>query len=395
MGLSIGIGTSRNPNSYQAGKEASRIALEKIEGKRADCAIVLASAIFNPEELLKAFKESLPGIPLVGCSTSGEILSSGPQSQSVIVLTMSSDSMKFTMVKTENISKDIKKSGVDLAQQVQKSGKAKLAIIFSDPLAGNGTEFVRGMFSVLGATFPLVGGAAGDDMNFKKTYQFFGDQVLTGATVGLAASGDFQCSIGADHGWQHIGNSRTVTKASGTTLYELDGKPAFEIYKDYFGERAKDFKSVLSLTAVTYPLGMKVKGNEKIMIRVPLGIGDDGSIVCGAEVLTGSQIFMMLGTIQCATSAAKVLAEKMNSQIKKSAGPKLVFLSNCVARKILLGDRGNAEIQAVRETFGPMAEVFGFYSYGQIAPFLEKKTSIDTCDPGYYEQSMAMAVLSD
>ena len=43
---------------------------------------------------------------------------------------------------------------------------------------------------------------------------------------------------GCDAGWSSFGPERRVTAARGNMLYELDGKPALALYKDYLGERA-------------------------------------------------------------------------------------------------------------------------------------------------------------
>ena len=250
---------------------------------------------------------------------------------------------------------------------------------------------VRGIFDVFGSDFRIAGGAAGDDLNFKKTYQYFNDELLTNAVVGFGITGNIKVAVGADHGWQPIGGSRLVTKAEGTKLIELDGKPAFEIYKDYFGERAGDFKKALSLAAVTYPLGMKAKGVEEIMVRVPLAVADDGSIVCGAEVIEGSEMYLMIGTLSGAMDAAKVMVQSLVDMVPDT-NPRVVFVSDCVARKILFGDRGQEEVALLKSIGGPQSVIFGFYSYGQIASLRVPAKDINTCDPGFYEQSISIAV---
>jgi hypothetical protein len=182
-----------------------------------------------------------------------------------------------------------------------------------------------------------------------------------------------------------------VTKAEGTKLIELDNKPAFEIYQDHFGERAGEFKKALSLSAVTYPLGMKAEGSDETMVRVPLAVGDDGSIVCGAEVIEGSEMSIMIGTLSSAMAAAKTMVQTLVDSVP-DAKPRVVFVSDCVARKILFGEHGPEEIALLKSIGGPESVIFGFYSYGQIASLKKPSTNINTCDPGFYEQSISLAV---
>jgi len=44
---------------------------------------------------------------------------------------------------------------------------------------------------------------------------------------------------GVRGGWDRFGLKRTITRSSGNVLYELDGRPALQIYKDYLGDRAR------------------------------------------------------------------------------------------------------------------------------------------------------------
>jgi hypothetical protein len=394
MSLQVGIGTSRNSeSSYAAGKEACERALEKIAEHKAEMIIVLSSVMFEQDDMIKGVYSTAGGAPVVGCSTAGTITTEGPLEHVVAVLALHSDTLAFHPVKVEHISKSMREAGKSFGSQLKEKAP-KVAFLFSDALSGNGTELVRGIFELMGSSFPLMGGAAGDDMNFKKTYQYFQNEALNDAVVGFGISGNVKYAVGADHGWKPIGNAHTVTRSEGTTLYELDGKPAFSLYEEYFGDRASDFKKTLSLAAVSYPLGMKTDQAEKIMIRVPLSIQNDGSIVCGAEVLQGSKIYLMIGTQQSALAAARDTAERLKHSVPVIE-PIIVFLSDCVARKILYGEHGKEEIDAIRTSVGEKAQIFGFYSYGQIAPFSDTPVNINTCDPGFYEQSISIAIFGE
>jgi len=49
-------------------------------------------------------------------------------------------------------------------------------LLLTDGLAGDQQEIVRGAYGVVGATVPLVGGCAGDDLKMRATFQLHGDQ---------------------------------------------------------------------------------------------------------------------------------------------------------------------------------------------------------------------------
>jgi len=171
--------------SQRAGREAAEEAMKNLKVPKADAAVVLASSVFNQAEMLAGIREVTGDIPTVGCTAAGVITNSGPHEQAVAVLLLQSDVSSFHPIKIEKISQDMRKAGAAFGDAVKSvaDGKAKMALIFSDALSGNGTELVRGVLTSLGAQFPLVGGAAGDDMNFKQTFQYFNGEALNDAAV--------------------------------------------------------------------------------------------------------------------------------------------------------------------------------------------------------------------
>ncbi len=393
MAFYAGVGTSRElQDSKTAGHDAASKALAGSGAPACHLAVVVASPKYDQAAMLAGVAEALPGARIVGCTSAGAITEGGVQEQAVSVLALAGDEGVFIPVKVTGLGASMREAGKKFGEALKASGKGvKLAFIFSDALAGNGTELVRGILGVMGGGFPIAGGAAGDDMAFKETNQYYDGEVLKDAVVGFGIAGDIQVAVGADHGWQPLGDAHIVTSAEGTKLIELDGKPAFSIYQEYFGERASDFKQALSLQAVTYPLGMKTKGAEGYMIRVPLAVNEDGSIICGAEVLPGSEIYLMIGTLTSAMDAAKMMAERLVERVV-DAKPRVVFVSDCIARKILFGEHAGEEIALLKSIGGAKAVIFGLYTYGQIATLSPAPTDINTCDPGFYEQSISITV---
>jgi hypothetical protein len=62
-------------------------------------------------------------------------------------------------------------------------------------------------------------------------------------------------------------------------------------------------------------------------------------------------------------------AAKMTSKRNKDKSPELALLISCVGRKLVLDQRVEEEIEAVREVYGDNTVFTGFYSYGEISPF--------------------------
>ncbi|MBI1862663.1 FIST C-terminal domain-containing protein [Candidatus Microgenomates bacterium] len=395
--IQSGVGISTNTDAPRdAGLEAAKLAAEKAGGKP-DVFIVLSSIAMRHPEVLSGIEEAYPGVPMVGCSTSGEITSDGPSKESVVAMALRSDQMQFTVGIGQPVKGNEREAGRALANDIKSRAPLEVTsmIIFSDVLGANGTEISRGVLDVFGENFLMVGGAAGDDLNFKDTHEYYNGKVLSGHTVGVGLSGKYKKAFGAKHGWESVGATKKVTKATGTTVYEIDGKPAFETYKEYLGDKADDIKKgILNQIALTYPLGMRVDKIDGYMIRVPLVFNDDGSIVFGAEVIVGSTVNIMIGTQEKSIEAAVDVAKNVAAEFKDGA-PKALFISDCIARKKLYGPNVAKEITEVTNIIGPQVPLVGFYSYGQHAPVYGVKGNIDACDPGFYEESIVIFAIGE
>ena len=395
--IKSGVGISTNTNNpHAAGLEAAKAAAEQAGGTP-DVFIVLSSIAMKHPEVLSGITEAYPDVPMVGCSTAGEITKEGSSKESVVAMALRSDQMQFTVGMGKPVKGNERAAGHALAQDIKSRapGEVTSMIIFSDVLGANGTEISRGVLEVFGEDFVMVGGAAGDDLNFKDTHEYYNGQVYSGYTVGVGLSGDYKKAFGAKHGWEPVGAAHTVTKASGTTVTEVDGKPPYELYKEYFGDKVDEIKSgILNRMALTYPLGMQVEGTEGYMIRVPLVFNDDGSIVFGAEVIEGSKVSIMMGTQEKSIEAAIDVAKNVAAEFGETK-PAALFISDCIARKKLYGPDVSKEIDEVTSIIGPDVPLIGFYSYGQHAPVYGVVGDINACDPNFYEESIVLFAIGE
>jgi len=370
MATQAGVGLSNNKDSRQAGYEACSLAMKKAGVENPDIVIAFSSAELNQNDVIRGINEASNKAPLVGCSDAGQITNEGPNKGGVSVMVIKSDSIKFIPGTGGQISSGARESGAALAKDI--SGKTaeplKLLMMLTDVLKGNGADIVRGVQDVLGQDFLIVGGAAGDDFQFKETYVYYYDQVLPSSIVGVGLSGNFSVGIGVRHGWTPVGLSKKVTKSSGAVVEEIEGKPAVTIYEEYFGKKAEELKAEpLAIMAITYPLGMSVEGSDEFLIRDPITVDEKGAITCAAEIPEGSEVRLMIGSEDDAIAAAKDAAQKALEQLG-GVQPKAVVIFNCIARNKLFGRDAGEEIQAIQSILGVNVSLIGFYTYGEQAP---------------------------
>src|SRR5256885_1274418 len=113
-------------------------------------------------------------------------------------------------------------------------------------------------------------------------------------------------------GWDSFGPERLVTRASANVLFELDGRPALELYKRYLGPHA----AALPSSALLFPLSLR-GANEAVgrgVVRTILGVDEaKASMTFAGDLPVGSYVRLMKANferlIDGATAAAKTSFE--------------------------------------------------------------------------------------
>ena len=152
-------------------------------------------------------------MPLIGCSTAGEIATDGPGDAGVVVTAFGGAGFSAASAAATNASSDLRTAGAQAAGCVNETPghPHRVLLLLTDGLAGDQQEIVRGAYSVAGAGVPIVGGSAGDDLRMQRTHQLHGGQVLTDSVVAAALASDAPIGIGVRHGWRRTGEAMLVT----------------------------------------------------------------------------------------------------------------------------------------------------------------------------------------
>lgn len=392
--IKAGVGRSNNSNAIQAGAEACQFALDQV-GEKANLIIVFSTVAYDQKKVLEGVKSASKEIPLVGCSSSGEITTQGPTSKGVAVMALQSSGIEFTIGVGKGADKNSFEAGKEAATEAKAKAKEpfSLFLMFLDGLAENGAAAVRGAQSILGENFPIMGGSSGDDFLFKQTYEYHDDEVLTNSVVGIGLSGKLSFGVGVRHGWEPIGLPMKVTKSQGGKLIEIDNRPALSIYEDYFGKKAEELiKEPIARMAYTYPLGLTVEASPELLLRDVVIANKKGEITCAAEIPEGSEIRLMMGDSEKAIEAAKGAAENALLQLN-GAKPKAILVFDCMARHKLLGLKIGEEIIAIQNVLGKDIPLIGFYTYGEVAPL--GGTLGPGCRSVFHNETMTLLVLGE
>lgn len=336
--------------------------------------------------LLDNLRARHPGAHVMGCSTAGEICAEHVYDHTIVATAIR---FEKTALRVAGVSVAAAggsaAAGRKLAQQLVAPDLAHVFAL-SDGLEVNGSELVAGLSDALPAGVGVTGGLSADGARFQRTLVLLDGPPQRGLVAALGLYGrHLRVGCGSLGGWDPFGPERLVTRSSGNVLYELDGRSALALYKKYLGEYAKD----LPASGLLFPLLVRASASDTGVVRTILAVDEAAqSMTFAGDVPQGALARFMKANfdrlIDGATGAARITHEALGRR-----EPDLAILISCVGRKLVLKQRTEEEVEAVRDVLGPRPVLTGFYSYGEISPF----TPSARCD--LHNQTMTITTLSE
>lgn len=323
----------------------------------------------NFHEIAKQY----PNSDIILVSTAGNIVD----------ITVNDHSITTTAIYLERSALFITETNIDHVSSSFTAGQAvakkmplnnlKHVMVFADGHYVNGSELIKGISVLLPEGVALTGGLAGDDTRFTKTLVGLNAPPVEGKIVIVGFYGDhLEFGFGSVGGWDCFGIERTITRSEGNVLYELDNKPALELYKEYLREYVKDLPG----SALLFPLAIRMDDDATLIVRTILSIDEyKQSMTFAGDMPRGWRAQLMKANFDRLIDGAS-LAAKQCTEMIESNSPDLAILISCVGRRIVLDQKVEDEIEEVREVLGTKPVFTGFYSYGEICP-IDKNTECD------------------
>ena len=323
-------------------------------------------SLLEDSNVYEEIKDLFPNGHLIFGSTCGEISSNTVNDESITITAMEFEKSQF-LVKTCNILNtdlDSFKSGSNLIKQFPNEG-LKYVFVVSEGSFINGSQLTKGMSDSTQDNLLITGGLCGDDARFEKTLASYNENPKEGEIVAVGFYGDsLEVSFSIHGGWTPFGPERIVTKSKDKILYELDEKPALDLYKKYLGDKAKDLPGA----ALLYPLNVTTTDEKQSIVRSILNINEEeNAVILAGDIPENSKVQLMMTNVDNIASASE-RAAKQALEFRKNK-PEVAILVSCIGRKLVLDQRVEEEIEEVIEVLGNDTVTCGFYSYGEIAPF--------------------------
>jgi hypothetical protein len=229
-----------------------------------------------------------PDAHLVGCTSGGQIQQAGISETGIAAVAVRFATTRLRLA-TESVGDSTQSHAYGAALGRRLSAEDLVGVfVLSDGLNVNGSELVRGLLSELGNAVRVSGGLAGDGARFAETRVGADSQPQPRTIAAIGFYGPaVRFSCGSGGGWDTFGVPRRVTRSAGSELFELDGKPALDLYERYLGEEAEGLPG----TALLYPL--KIWDPERPshdVVRTVLAVNREArSMIFAGDIPQGSK----------------------------------------------------------------------------------------------------------
>lgn len=372
--LKAGVGASIDKSTISAATAAAREAMARAGLFQADFALVFATiphAALYPR-MLERIAEITRTRHVVGCSAMGIVTSDGEveDEPAIAVLVLASD----TVMATPFLIRSLRQQGGLAARRMSgmlanARSSRDLLMLFPDTLTLQAGPFLDG----LRRTWPgvaAVGGGASENGTHMHTYQWCGTEVASDSVCGALFSGGVSRAIGHTIACHPVADPLLVTRAEGNVIYELGGRPAYEVFTNLLREWAiTDLRTAASMILLGFPCDptQTCLLPGEYYVRNIHGVDPhEGSLLAGSPVREGQVVSF---TVRDAANARRDMENMVEELSRVCSGrpPGFGVYFNCCGRGTALYGHANVDLEIIRRQFGDLP-VIGFFTYAEIGP---------------------------
>ncbi len=357
------VGHSLDPAASSAVEDLVEQCEEQLAGRAPGVAVLLSAIGVDHKTILEGIAKAYPGVPLIGCTTDGELSSQeGFNEGSTTLLLLLSDTLEFSVGLGRELSKGPQRAAAQAVERARASlsQEPRLCLIVPESLTASATQALDGLRDALGDDFPILGGLASDQWRFENTYQFFGAEVLQDTLPVLLIGGPARFSWGVASGWRPLGEQQEVTETAGNVVARIGERTALEYYQHYLGDHV--------LPSGESPLAVIEPNSGRHYLRAPLAYDQErGTITFAGDVPLGASVQLTSASRDEIIAASR---ESIDEAKRDYPGdePSIAIVFSCAARKQLLGTRTREEERTLKRALDESLPLFGFYAYGEFAP---------------------------
>lgn len=349
---------SVNPDAVKAAQEIHH----SLDDSEAAVVIFFCCVEYDLPMLSGTLSELFGEIPVVGCTTAGEISPAGYIENSITAFSLPAHQFQVESRLIKNLQDFSAQAARELVLEMQSDLQPHVvaplktksfALTLLDGMSIR-EEIVMNALSSALQGIQLVGGSAGDNLHFRDTHVYFDNQFHSNAAVLMLVNTSCPFYIFSEHHLAQGEEKLVVTEADpyARVVHEFNAEPAALEYCRITGLSLDELNSrAFALNPLAVQLG------DQVYIRSIQQVNDDLSLTFFCAIDQGIVLTRMYST---------GLVSHTNSILKKIAheigDPQLIIGYDCIHRRIEM-EKHNL-LPAISDLYRQY-NVMGFSTYGE------------------------------
>lgn len=331
-------------------------------GRYISLLFVFFSPQYDAAKLAQALSNTFSPVPVIGCTTAGEISPEGMVEGSIVAVGFSTETFAFAprliqgldQLNVQDVGTVVRDALHALDRRVGSLGSADtFAIMLADGLSKKEDQLAAAFYGAMRGA-PLVGGSAADHMTFDRTRLIYNGQVYEDAAALVVARTQLPfCAFSSDH-YMPTPIRLVVTGADSDKrmVYELNAAPAA---KEYAAAVETPCAELTAASFAEHPLAVRVGG--EFFVRSIRGIEKQSALSFMSAVDEG----VVFTIVEPGDLVASI--EGLLDDIRRQIGqPQLILGFECLFRRL---EFERSQMKQAVEAIYAANNVVGFHTYGE------------------------------
>lgn len=328
-------------------------------GDRCALVVLFASPAADREELARAAAQTFPDVPVVGCTTAGEIASNGYAEHEIVAVGFRASHFRASVALISDLSCFEPEAAAAQAVRLRSElgpempdWRWEFAFLLIDGLSRREDQLVSALRLGLG-TIPLFGGSAGDGLDFRETFVLMDGRFRTDAAVLVLFRTRCRIEVFKFDNLTPVPIKMIVTDAEPERriVRELNAAPAAQEYARLIGHHPDNLSP---FTFASHPLVVRI--GDQHHVRAIQKVEPNGDLVFFSAIDEG-----LVLTLAEPMPIAPHLDNALGA-LGRRTRPEAILACDCILRRLAV-----EQVQAMREVSGILAahKVIGFSTYGE------------------------------
>jgi hypothetical protein len=346
-------------------RSVARDLAKGLQGRRLAGALVFCSHRFARPQLAAAIAQVTGDVPLVGCTSAGEVSERGYDEDCVVFVGFPAESFRMAAHCFDDLDHfDAAREGQAIRTAVGMLNRDALAargfanhaaLFLVDGLSHREELLAMTVQEALGQTL-LVGGSSGDGMLFRETGILVGDRFVTDAAVVVMLASRRPLLAFSTHHYQPGAEKMVVTAADPErrTVFQINARPAAEEYARIAG-RVTGIDRLDAAFFATHPPMVRAGGGH--YVRAIQSLNPDGSLTFFGAIDSG--VVLTVGQPLDRLKQLETLFDRIDGEV---GGIDHVICFDCVLNRI---DAESRQLSGAVSHLYSQRGVIGFNTYGE------------------------------